>query len=160
MRNLLRLLVLASLATALSTATAFERATPAEDRVDVDVSVLPPLPQGTYESNPYRGNAEVAAIGRTVFNQTCARCHGVDAVSKNLPGPDLTRLDRACARITDPTIKDMCIADNDAYFLDSALNGKVRVGVTHMPSWKDVLSLKHLWAVRTFLEQRRSAGKE
>lgn len=160
MPPLIRLLALVALTTAAPAAIAFEPAKPAEDRLQVDTRGLPPLPPGPPDENPYRGNPEVAAIGRAVFNQTCARCHGVDAVSKQLHGPDLTRLDRACLRIADPAVKALCIADNDAYFLDSALNGKVRVGVTHMPAWKDVLSLPQLWAVRTFLEQRRTPAKE
>ncbi len=152
MHRLLSILLSGVLTLTASSSFAFETAEPAEVTVEADVSALPPVPPPPAEGNPYRGNATAAALGRSIFNQTCARCHGIDAVSKNLPGPDLTRLDRACRRIADPTIKALCLADNDAFFLDSARNGKVRVGVTHMPSWKNVLSDQHLWAIRTFLE--------
>ena len=115
---------------------------------------LEPLGEEWLDENPYRGNARAAEIGRTLFNQTCARCHGVDAVSRNMPGPDLTRLDKACRPIADPAVRAHCLADNDAYFLDSVQNGKVRVGVSHMPAWKTVLSPQLIWTLRTFVESR------
>ena len=76
------------------------------------------LPPG--ENQPFVTSAQVAAFRRkTLFNQTCTplpwRGH---AVSKNLPGPDLTRLDRAAAGIfADAEVRARCIADNDAFFL-------------------------------------------
>ena len=46
----------------------------------------------------------------------------------------------------------MCIVDNDQYFLKSVKYGKTRVGVVHMPAWKDVLPSAAIWTIRTFLE--------
>lgn len=153
MRRLIHRLICVSCVLILPPAMAFETAEPAAAAITVDGSRLPPLPTPLPDGNPYRGNAAVAEVGREIFNQACARCHGVDAVSRNLPAPDLTKLDRACRRILDPAVKRLCLNDNDAYFLDSAQNGKVRVGVTHMPAWKDVLSVPQLWAIRSFLEK-------
>jgi mono/diheme cytochrome c family protein len=152
MNPFFRLVVAGALALLVQPALAFEVAEPAVATFDVDTTGLPPPPAG--EGNPYRGNARAAEIGRTLFNQTCARCHGVDAVSRNMPGPDLTRLDKACRPIADPAVRAHCLADNDAYFLDSVQNGKVRVGVSHMPAWKTVLSPQLIWTLRTFVESR------
>lgn len=154
MRNVQRLALMLLLALTGTTASAFEIAQPAVASIQVDTTGLPSVTQAADQGNPFRGNARAAEIGRDAFNQACARCHGVDAVSKNLPGPDLTRLDKACRPIAAPDIRAMCIADNDAYFLESVRHGKVRVGVTHMPAWKDVLSTELTWAIRTFIEGR------
>jgi mono/diheme cytochrome c family protein len=32
--------------------------------------------------NPYAGNAEAAAAGKNLFEENCAKCHGVDAEGK------------------------------------------------------------------------------
>ncbi|TYC55070.1 c-type cytochrome [Zoogloea oleivorans] len=126
----------------------------ADPNVKVDTSGLATL-SGNPASNPYRGNARAADIGRTAFNQACARCHGIDAVNKGQVGPDLTKMDRACRRITDPAVQRLCVEDNDDFFLKSVQQGKVRVGVVHMPAWQDVLSPAAIWTLRTFLETRR-----
>ena len=57
-------------------------------------------------------------------------------------------------RIADPVIRQMCILDQDDFFLKSVQEGKTRVGVVHMPAWKDVLSPAAIWTIRTFLESR------
>ena len=45
----------------------------------VDTSRLPAVTTGWAEPNPLRGQAEASRVGRDAFNQTCARCHGMDA---------------------------------------------------------------------------------
>lgn len=126
----------------------------ADPNVKVDTAGLAAI-TGDQAGNPYRGNARAAEIGRTAFNQACARCHGIDAVNKGQVGPDLTKMDRACRRITDPAVQRLCVEDNDDFFLKSVQQGKVRVGVVHMPAWQDVLSPAAIWTLRTFLETRR-----
>lgn len=126
----------------------------ADPNVVVDTSSLPPIAANAPEGNPYRGNARAAEIGRSAFNQACSRCHGVDAVNKGQVGPDLLRMDRSCPRIADPVVRQMCILDQDDFFLKSVQDGKTRVGVVHMPAWKDVLPPAAIWTIRTFLESR------
>jgi hypothetical protein len=63
-------------------------------------------------------------------------------------------MDRSCPRIADPAIRQMCILDQDDFFLKSVQDGKTRVGVVHMPAWKDVLPPAAIWTIRTFLESR------
>ena len=126
----------------------------ADPSVVVDTSRLPPIAANAPEGNPYRGNAQAAEIGRAAFNQACSRCHGVDAVNKGQVGPDLLKMDRSCPRIADPAIRQMCNLDQDDFFLKSVQDGKTRVGVVHMPAWKDVLPPAAIWTIRTFLESR------
>lgn len=123
------------------------------NRPDVDVSALPVLGGAWRGENPYRGDARVAEIGHSIFNQTCARCHGVDLANHG-GAPDLSRLDRYCRRIEDKQTRQHCNADTDAYFLHSVLNGKIIVGVTHMPPWRSVLSQEEIWAIKTYIEAR------
>lgn len=127
----------------------------ADPSVVVNTQSLPAITAATPPGNPYRGQARAIEIGRHAFNQACARCHGVDAVNKGQVGPDLLRMDRACSRIADPAIREMCVLDNDDFFLKSVQDGKTRVGVVHMPAWKDVLPPAAIWTIRSFLESRK-----
>lgn len=155
MRSLQRLAATAWLGLAASLAIAAEPplAPPAALLKD-----LPPLGETWRVDNPYRGDAQVAAIGRSLFNESCARCHGPDGDATRYVGNDLRMLDIYChRRIEDPQARAHCVRDNDDFFKLSVLEGKRRAGVTHMPAWKDVLSQEAIWAIRTFLESRRPA---
>lgn len=124
--------------------------------VTVDLSALPALGTPWLEDNPYRGNAKVAEIGRTLFNQACARCHGDDGNATHHVGTDLRRLDSYCfVKIKDAATRRHCLRDNDHYFKESVLRGKIRVGVAHMPPWEGVLSQEAVWSLRSFLESQR-----
>lgn len=101
----------------------------------VDTSKLPPL-KGPTEQNPYAGNAEAIKLGASAYNQNCARCHGLGAVSGGI-APDLRLL---------PTD-----ADTDSYFKGKVMNGAIRNGVTYMPAFKDVFKEEAIWAIRSFI---------
>ena len=58
----------------------------------VDTTGLEPLGKDWKESNPYRGNERAIEIGKSAFNQNCARCHGLGAVSGGI-APDLRFLE-------------------------------------------------------------------
>ena len=51
------------------------------------------------------------------------------------------------------------MADNDTYFSKTVQQGKVIVGVMHMPPWKDVLSQELVWAIQRFIESRTGAAQ-
>lgn len=122
-----------------------------------DAGPLPKLGANWLSANPYRNQpaaADAVAIGREAFNQACARCHGADASTNAAPAPDLRNLSRACQRIADAELKAWCLRDNDAYFAKSVRNGKVIVGVTHMPPWEGVLKQELAWAIQLFVESR------
>lgn len=119
----------------------------------VDQSGLPPL-VAEVRGNPYRANARAIEVGQSAFNQSCARCHGVDANPAGAPAPDLRQLNRFCRRIGEAVVQAACLADNDAYFSKTVANGKTIVGVMHMPPWKNVLSPELVWAIQAFVEAR------
>src|SRR5579871_5825587 len=59
----------------------------------VDTKGLPAL-QGPLTQNPYRGSPSqqlATQVGSSAFNQNCARCHGLEAVSGGI-APDLRHL--------------------------------------------------------------------
>ena len=58
----------------------------------VDTTGLEPLGPDWRTTNPYRGNELALKIGSSGFNQNCARCHGLQAVSGGI-APDLRYLD-------------------------------------------------------------------
>jgi cytochrome c-550 PedF len=106
----------------------------------VDVSTLKPVGSEWLKENPYRGDKEAIRIGSSAYNQNCARCHGLEAVSGGI-APDLRKLD------LDP--------DTDVYYRDSVRRGKIRNGVTYMPPFEGVLSQEAIWAIKAYLETRR-----
>lgn len=107
----------------------------------VDVKDLPKL-QGPLTVNPYRGTpaqATALAVGSSAFNQNCARCHGLEAVSGGI-APDLRHLPKG--------------EEGDQYFQMRIRNGSVRNGVTYMPPFGTIFSEEAIWAIRTYLDSR------
>ncbi|TVT75900.1 MAG: c-type cytochrome [Denitromonas halophila] len=119
---------------------------------EVDSSALAPLANPDGETNPYRNDPRAIAIGRDAFNQSCASCHGVDADASRSPAPDLRRIGRLCARVPEPDLKRRCLADADVYFRSTVEKGKIKLGIEHMPPWKDILPTELIWAIRSFVE--------
>ena len=122
---------------------------------DVDVSVLPPIAPGWADANPLRGNAAAIELGRSAFNQACARCHGVDADGSRAPAPDLRRIGGICNRAKDPALKQRCVEDSDYFFRNSVLKGKIKLGIEHMPPWEGIIDAPVLWSIRSFVESMR-----
>jgi len=133
-RNLIKTSAIAAVAAAgLMSATVFAHGDVTPQAVDT--SKLPPLKAPT-DKNPYVGNAEAIKLGSSAFNQNCARCHGLGAVSGGI-APDLRYL---------PTDQP-----TDEYFKGKVQNGAVRNGVTYMPPFKDVFKEEAIWAIRSYL---------
>ncbi len=103
----------------------------------VDTSGLTRLEGKWRDSNPYRGNQRAIEIGASAFNQNCARCHGLGAVSGGI-APDLRYLEAGDT--------------GDEWFKERVINGAVREGVTYMPKFGDALGQEALWAIRSWLE--------
>ena len=120
----------------------------------VDTHELPALGEGWRAENPFRGNAIAVRIGSSGFNQNCARCHGLEAISGGI-APDLRRLDNDCATQADPKKKAMCVKDNDDYFLTTVRHGRTRNGAVYMPPFEGVLNQEAFWAIKAYLETRR-----
>jgi cytochrome c-550 PedF len=120
----------------------------------VDTHELPVLGTDWRKENPYSGNATAAAIGSSAFNQNCARCHGLEAISGGI-APDLRRLDNECASLADAKKRAACVTDNNDYFLTTIRHGRTRNGAVYMPPFEGVFNQEAMWAIKTYLETRR-----
>ncbi len=103
----------------------------------VDVTGLEPLGEDWLEENPYRGNTKAVEIGSSAYNQNCARCHGLDAISGGI-APDLRYIS-----------VDL---EGDEWYVYRVREGAIRNGITYMPRMGDYLSQEALWAIRAYLE--------
>jgi cytochrome c-550 PedF len=120
----------------------------------VDASSLPPLGKEWLQENPYRGNAAAIKIGASAYNQNCARCHGIDAISGGI-APDLRKLDNDCVSLKDAKRKAACVKEIDDVVLTAVRRGRTRNGAVYMPPFEGVLSQEAIWAVKAYLETRR-----
>lgn len=120
----------------------------------VDTKTLPPLGTELKAENPYRGNAEAIKIGASAYNQNCARCHGLEAISGGI-APDLRKLDNDCSTVKIDTKKKACVAEIDQYFVGSVYKGKVRNGAVYMPPFTGILNQEAVWSIKAYLETRR-----
>jgi len=145
-----RAAALAALATLGGQALAHGDVTPQA----VDTSALPQLGADWRAENPYRKNDKAIEIGSSAYNQNCARCHGLEAISGGI-APDLRKLDNDCANIKAPARLAACVKDVDDYYLTSVRRGKVRNGAVYMPPFEGVLSQEAMWAMKAYLETRR-----
>lgn len=103
----------------------------------VDTSGLKGLGADFLPANPYRKDKTAIRIGDSAFNQNCARCHGLGAVSGGI-APDLRYL----------PLGD----EGDEVFLQRIRKGAVRDGRVYMPPFEGTLSQEAMWAIRTWLE--------
>ncbi|MTV41806.1 cytochrome c-550 PedF [Duganella radicis] len=154
MQYSIRILAAAVIATASIYAYAHGNVVPQ----GVDTTGLPPLGEKWQEQNPYRGNKLALKIGSSAYNQNCARCHGLEAVTGGI-APDLRLLDRDCVDVKNENKKKACYKDTDAYYLASIRHGKVRNGAVYMPPFEGVFNQEAMWAIKTYLEARRDAAK-
>lgn len=120
----------------------------------VDTKSLPQLGKDWRAENPYRANTAAAKIGSSAYNQNCARCHGLEAVSGGV-APDLRKMDNDCVTLKVVAKKAACVAEIDQYFASSVRKGKVRNGAVYMPPFEDILQQEAVWAIKAYLETRR-----
>ena len=93
----------------------------------VDTSSLPKLGDDWRSENPYRKNEAAIKVGSSAYNQNCARCHGLEAISGGI-APDLRKLDNECATLKDERKKAACVKDVDDYYAGSVRRGCGAVG--------------------------------
>ncbi len=120
----------------------------------VDTAGLPALGQKWRDENPYRGNQIALKIGSSAYNQNCARCHGIEAISGGI-APDLRQLDRDCIGLKSEPKKQACFKEMDNYYLASVRTGKVRNGAVYMPPFEGVFNQEAMWAIKAYLDTRR-----
>ncbi len=106
----------------------------------VDTSTLKQIGKDWLAKNPYLGDKEAIRIGASAFNQNCARCHGLGAVSGGI-APDLRYL---------PTGQE-----GDEIFLQRIRHGATRDGRVYMPPFEGILSQEAMWTIRAWLETVR-----
>ncbi|MBL8446533.1 MAG: cytochrome c-550 PedF [Zoogloeaceae bacterium] len=103
----------------------------------VDTSSLPKVGTEWLAKNPYSGNKEAIRIGDSAFNQNCARCHGLGAISGGI-APDLRYLPKG--------------SEGDEIFLQRIRHGSTRDGRVYMPPFEGILSQEAMWTIRAWLE--------
>lgn len=103
----------------------------------VDTAGLEELGNDWRKTNPYRDKARAIEIGASAYNQNCARCHGLEAISGGI-APDLRHLPAG--------------DEGDEIYTGKVRNGAVRDGRVYMPKFEGILSQEALWSIRTWLE--------
>jgi cytochrome c-550 PedF len=116
----------------------------------VNTDALPDVSEEWLTENPYRAEAAgeevwqtAVDIGSSGFNQNCARCHGLGAVSGGL-APDLRYLEAE--------------EYGDEWFIERFRTGYTQDGTTKMPAFGELLGQKAAWAIRTYIETRPDDG--
>lgn len=124
----------------------------------VDTHTLPQLGEKWLGANPYNeqspARAEALRIGTSAFNQNCARCHGLQAISGGI-APDLRKVDSECFGLADESKKEACFKEIDDYFISTVRHGRTRDGRVYMPPFEGILSQEAIWSIRTYIETRR-----
>jgi cytochrome c-550 PedF len=120
----------------------------------VDTHELPQLGEAWRAENPFRSNDKAIKIGTSAYNQNCARCHGLEAISGGI-APDLRKLDNDCTSLKDAAKKATCVKEVDEYFLASIRRGKTRNGAVYMPPFEGILNQEAMWSIKAYLETRR-----
>ena len=124
----------------------------------VDTSTLPQLGAKWLDANPYSvgpAQKEALRIGTSAYNQNCARCHGLEAISGGI-APDLRKFDQDCTGLADVQKKNACFKEMDDYYMATVRRGRTRDGRVYMPGFESTLSQEAIWAIRTYLETRRT----
>jgi cytochrome c-550 PedF len=120
----------------------------------VDTHELPQLGADWRGENPFRQHDMAIKIGTSAYNQNCARCHGLEAISGGI-APDLRRIDNECVTLKDDKRKAACVTETDAYFLNTVRRGRTRNGAVYMPPFEGILSQEAMWSIKAYLETRR-----
>lgn len=110
----------------------------------VNTDALPDVGEEWLAENPYRDAGEevwntAVEIGASGYNQNCARCHGLGAVSGGL-APDLRYLEAE--------------EYGDEWYVERFVEGYTQNGITKMPAFGELLGQKAAWAIRTYIESR------
>ena len=115
----------------------------------VNTDALPDVGEEWLTENPYRDAGEevwqaAVEIGASGYNQNCARCHGLEAISGGL-APDLRFLEAE--------------EYGDEWYMERFIHGYTQNGITKMPAFGELLGQKAAWAIRTYVETRPDDGQ-
>jgi cytochrome c-550 PedF len=120
----------------------------------VDTTSLPTLGPAWREENPYRNHEGAIKVGSSAYNQNCARCHGLEAISGGI-APDLRKIDNECSSLKDPVKRNACVKEIDDFFLATVRRGRTRNGAVYMPPFEGTMNQEAIWAIKSYLETRR-----
>ncbi|VTU27593.1 Quinohemoprotein alcohol dehydrogenase ADH-IIG precursor [Variovorax sp. PBL-H6] len=120
----------------------------------VDTAALPKLGEQWRAENPFRGNEVAIKIGTSAYNQNCARCHGLEAISGGI-APDLRKLDGECATMKDAGRRTACVKETDEFYAATVRAGRTRNGAVYMPPFEGVMNQEAVWSIKAYLETRR-----
>jgi cytochrome c-550 PedF len=120
----------------------------------VDTTALPKLGDEWRAENPLRANDVAIKIGSSAYNQNCARCHGLEAISGGI-APDLRKLDDECATLKDSKRRSACVKEIDDFFVTTVRRGRTRNGAVYMPPFEGVMNQEAIWSIKAYLETRR-----
>ncbi|MBL8340624.1 MAG: cytochrome c-550 PedF [Rubrivivax sp.] len=120
----------------------------------VDTRALPQLGKDWRPENPYRKHDAAIKVGASAYNQNCARCHGLEAISGGI-APDLRKLENDCATLRDAAKKNSCVKEVDEFFAGKVRRGVTRNGAVYMPPFEAMLTQEAVWAIKAYLETRR-----
>ena len=120
----------------------------------VDTAALPKLGEAWRAENPFRQNASAVKVGTSAYNQNCARCHGLEAISGGI-APDLRKMDNECATLKDVAKKTACVKEIDDYYVSTVRRGRTRNGAVYMPPFEGVMNQEAIWSIKAYLETRR-----
>jgi cytochrome c-550 PedF len=111
--------------------------------VAIDTAGLKSIGAEWVAENPYRNDPAMKdlaiKIGASGYNQNCARCHGLEAISGGL-APDLRYLEEGKL--------------GDEWYLERIRNGYTQNGLTKMPKFEGIFAQEAMWAIRTYIESR------
>ena len=124
------------MATMLVAGTAFGHGDVQPQAVNTDG--LEPLGEEWLSQNPYSGNELAIKIGASGYNQNCARCHGLEAISGGI-APDLRELGLGL--------------EADEWYIYRFRQGASQNGIYKMPPFENVLSQEAAWAIRSYIEK-------
>ena len=128
----------------------------------VDTTSLPQLGAKWLEANPYDkaspARGEALRIGSSAYNQNCARCHGLEALSGGI-APDLRKFDEDCTGLADNAKKAACFKEMDEFYSGTVRRVRTRDGRVYMPPFEGTLTQEAIWAIRSYLEDRRDKTK-
>lgn len=123
----------------------------------VNTTTLPQLGEKWLSANPFSegpANKEALRIGTSAYNQNCARCHGLEAISGGI-APNLRKIDGDCMGMADEAKKLACYKETDEFFIGTVRRGRVRDGRVYMPPFEGILNQEAIWSIKTYLETRR-----
>ena len=115
----------------------------------MNTDALPDVGEEWLSVNPYRDAGKeiwekAVEIGSSGFNENCARCHGLGAISGGT-APDVRFLSAD--------------EEGDSWFAERFQSGYTQDGVTKMPAFAEILDQKAAWAIRTYIESRPGEGE-